>query len=255
MLAIVARSASDRSHPAPGRRTRRTCRPRPFFRSASVTVRTRSVAVAPSGSLPRCSRKPITSGISMAIGWPEHRRLRLDAAHAPAEHAEAVDHGGVAVGAEQRVGIGVRRAVEFCGPHRLGEVLEVDLVADAGARGVRRGKLSNAVWPQRKKCVALAVALELERRRCALQRVRRCRDVDHDRVVDHQVDRHQRVDLGRAGRRGGWMPSRMAARSTTAGTPVKSCIRMRAGRNGTSSALEVASFQPVGDGFGHRPPW
>ena len=36
----------------------------------------------------------------------EHRRLRLDAADAPAEHGEAVDHGGVAVGADQRVGIG-----------------------------------------------------------------------------------------------------------------------------------------------------
>ena len=33
------------------------------------------------------------------------------------------------------------------------------------------------------------------------------------------------------------MPSRMAARSTTPGTPVKSCIRMRAGRNGTSRVL------------------
>ena len=33
------------------------------------------------------------------------------------------------------------------------------------------------------------------------------------------------------------IPSRMAARSTTPGTPVKSCIRMRAGRNGTSRVL------------------
>ena len=33
------------------------------------------------------------------------------------------------------------------------------------------------------------------------------------------------------------IPSRMAARSTTAGTPVKSCIRIRAGRNGTSLVL------------------
>ena len=30
------------------------------------------------------------------------------------------------------------------------------------------------------------------------------------------------------------MASRIAARSTTAGTPVKSCISTRAGRNGTS---------------------
>ena len=40
----------------------------------------------------------------------EHGRLGLDAAHAPAEHAEAVDHRGVRVGADQRVREGHRRA-------------------------------------------------------------------------------------------------------------------------------------------------
>ena len=40
----------------------------------------------------------------------QHGRLGLDAAHAPAQHAQAVDHGGVRVGADQRVGIGQRRA-------------------------------------------------------------------------------------------------------------------------------------------------
>ena len=38
----------------------------------------------------------------------EHRRLGLDPADAPAEHAEAVDHRRVGVGADQRVGIGLR---------------------------------------------------------------------------------------------------------------------------------------------------
>ncbi len=41
------------------------------------------------------------------------------------------------------------------------------------------------------------------------------------------------------------MPSRIAARSTTAGTPVKSCIRMRAGRNGTSLVEVAAASQPA----------
>ena len=40
------------------------------------------------------------------------------------------------------------------------------------------------------------------------------------------------------------MASRMAARSTTAGTPVKSCISTRAGRNGTSRS-EVLFFSHV----------
>ena len=36
----------------------------------------------------------------------EHRGLRFDAADAPAEHAEPVDHGGVRIGADAGVGIG-----------------------------------------------------------------------------------------------------------------------------------------------------
>ena len=41
----------------------------------------------------------------------EHRRLGLDAADAPADHAEPVDHRRVRVGADQRVGIRERCAV------------------------------------------------------------------------------------------------------------------------------------------------
>ena len=59
----------------------------------------------------------------------EHRRLGLDAAGAPAEHAEAVDHRRVRVGADERVR--ERDAVTVLDDAR--EVLEVHLVADAGA--------------------------------------------------------------------------------------------------------------------------
>src|SRR3712207_8563712 len=58
MLPIVARSASGRREtPAPKNSTKRPTTP--FWRSISVTVRTRSVAVAPSGSSPE-SRNPST---------------------------------------------------------------------------------------------------------------------------------------------------------------------------------------------------
>ena len=65
----------------------------------------------------------------------EHRRLRLDPADAPAEHAEAVDHRRVAVGADQRVGIGDRRRrpASVDAPDAAGDIFEIDLVADAGA--------------------------------------------------------------------------------------------------------------------------
>ncbi len=39
-------------------------------------------------------------------GLAEHCGLGLDAADAPAQHAEPVDHGGVRIGADERVGVG-----------------------------------------------------------------------------------------------------------------------------------------------------
>ena len=44
------------------------------------------------------------------------------------------------------------------------------------------------------------------------------------------------------------MASRMAARSTTAGTPVKSCISTRAGRKAISRSDLPLVVEPVGDG-------
>ena len=47
------------------------------------------------------------------------------------------------------------------------------------------------------------------------------------------------------------MASRMAARSTTAGTPVKSCIRMRAGAKAIS-VLGLGVGVPAGQGLDVR---
>ncbi len=64
----------------------------------------------------------------------EHGGLGLDTANAPTEHREAIDHGGVAVGADQRVGKGYRvYALALLVPHGLRQIFEIDLVADAGA--------------------------------------------------------------------------------------------------------------------------
>ena len=58
----------------------------------------------PSASLPS-SLKPTTSGISIETGWPSIDGLSLDPANAPTQNAQTIDHGGVTVGADQRVGI------------------------------------------------------------------------------------------------------------------------------------------------------
>ena len=119
----------------------------------------------------------------------EHRRLGLDPADAPAEHAEAVDHRRVRVGADDRVGI--RLAVALL--DHAGEELEVDLVADAGVRRHRLEVVEGALAPAQER-VALAVAAELELG-VALDREPRREVVDLHGVVDHELDRDQRVDL------------------------------------------------------------
>ncbi len=60
----------------------------------------------------------------------EHDRFGFDAAHAPTDDAQAVDHRGVAVGADEAVGEGNAVA----GEHDLGEVFQIHLMHDAGRR-------------------------------------------------------------------------------------------------------------------------
>ena len=129
------------------------------------------------------------AGDEHADGLAEHRGLGLDAADAPAQHAEAVDHGGVRVGADEGVGVGDTVAAE----HDARQVLDVDLVDDAGAGRDDLELVERALAPAQ-ELVALDVALVLELD-VAGEGVRRAEQVGDDRVVDHEFGRRQRVDL------------------------------------------------------------
>ena len=127
----------------------------------------------------------------------EHGRLRLDAAHAPAQDAQAVDHRRVGVGADERVGVGegrlgmaVRRVHDAAR-----QVLQVDLVDDARRRRHDAEVLEGRLPPAQEQ-VALLVALELALR-VDQERRRRTVLVDLDRMVDDEFGRLQRVDLRR----------------------------------------------------------
>ena len=122
----------------------------------------------------------------------EHGRLGLDAADAPAEHAEAVDHRGVRVGADAACRGRRRRRADHDG---AGEVLDVDLVDDAGARRDDLEVVERRLAPAQ-ELVALAVALVLDLD-VALEGVGAAEDVGDDGVVDDELGRGQRVDLGR----------------------------------------------------------
>jgi len=118
----------------------------------------------------------------------EHARLGFDAAHAPGDYADGVDHGRVAVGANQ--GIGVIESVFLVNTAR--EILEIYLMHDADARrhhpeGVERlhGPLHEGV--------ALLVALELELH-VEVERILDPVVVDLDGMVHDEIDRHERLD-------------------------------------------------------------
>ena len=64
----------------------------------------------------------------------EHAGLSLDAADAPAEHADAIDHRRVRIGADERVRQCRAHAVDLAHLDHLRQVLEVDLVHDSHPR-------------------------------------------------------------------------------------------------------------------------
>ena len=128
-------------------------------------------------------------------GLAEHGCLGLDAADAPAEHAEAVDHGRVRVGADARVGVRLERAAVGAVVDDLCEVLDVDLVDDAGARRDDLEVVERGLAPAQ-ELVALAVALVLDLD-VALQGVVTAEQVGDDGVVDDHLGGRERVDLVR----------------------------------------------------------
>jgi hypothetical protein len=129
-------------------------------------------------------------------GLAQHRRLGLDAAHAPSEHAEPVDHRRVRVRAEERVG--ERHSVAVLDD--AAEELEVHLVHDPG-RGRDDLQVRERALPPAQEGVALAVPLELELR-VAEDRERRRELVHLHRVVDDELGGKLRVDLRRVAAEG-----------------------------------------------------
>ena len=129
----------------------------------------------------------------------------------------------------------------------LGDVFKVDLVWQMPVPGGhdarencrrRTGPISGAV------ALAIALIFQLDIMR---KGPGRSEFVDDHRMVDDEIDGHERVDPGRIATELGVMPSRMAARSTTAGTPVKSCISTRAGAIGDPRVpAEPLVFEPGG---------
>ena len=119
-----------------------------------------------------------------------HHRLGLDTADTPADDTEPVDHRGVAVGADERI----RKKHAVLVPDHPGEVLEVDLVNDAGRRRDHPEVVESGLAPLQ-ELIAFPVALELHLA-VDLKGQSRVEGVDLHRVIDHQIGLDLRIDLG-----------------------------------------------------------
>ena len=123
---------------------------------------------------------------------PEQRRFRLDPAHAPAEHAQAIDHRGVRVGAEQRVGqrdapLGIGLYL-----HHAAQSLEVYLVADSHPRGDHAEVVKCLLGPaQQGVAFAVAFVLALDVAGIGPQRPE---GINLHRMVDDEVGLDEGID-------------------------------------------------------------
>ena len=118
---------------APARKTPQTCPTTPWRRSTpSPSERgpspSRLPAKSPTGADPPLPARPCSKAT-------EHDGFRLDTAHTPAQHAEAVDHRRMGIGAHESVRKSHHRAVfEPVRAHDGAQVLQVHLMHDAHAR-------------------------------------------------------------------------------------------------------------------------
>ena len=125
-------------------------------------------------------------------GLAEHGRLGFDPTHAPSDDAKAIHHGRVRVSPHQRVGVRHRHAVDRLREDHAREVLDVHLVHDAGVRRNHLEVIERALAPPQKRVsfpIARKLQLGVQRKR-----VRPAEVVHLDRVVDHELDRLQRID-------------------------------------------------------------
>ncbi len=112
----------------------------------------------------------------------EHTGFRFNPADAPADDAKTVDHGGVGVGADERVW--VKNAIFF--KYAFREVFEVDLVNDADAWRDDFKSVEGLFAPL-EELVALAIAVEFEVE-IFFQRVGSTGVIDLYRMIYHKID-------------------------------------------------------------------
>ncbi len=129
------------------------------------------------------------------IGLPQHDRLGFDPAHPPAQHAKAIDHGGVGIRADQRVR--VRGDLAELGPelHHRREVFQVDLVHDAGS-GRHHPEIVEGALRELEQLIAFGIPVKFQRHVPA-EGIGGSVVIDLDRMVNDQIAGYHGVDARR----------------------------------------------------------
>ena len=125
---------------------------------------------------------------------PQHGGLGLDAADPPSDHAESVDHGGVGIGADAGVGVGLEDTVDDAREDDPRQVFDVDLMDYAGARGHHLEIIECGLTPAQ-ELVALSVALVFDLG-VPGEGSRGSEHLGYDGVVDDHFRRGERVHFG-----------------------------------------------------------
>ena len=123
----------------------------------------------------------------------KHRRFGFDAAHAPAQHAESVDHGGVRIRSEHRIRKHIRVPVDLALHHHARQMLQIHLMHDTGVRRHDLEVVERFLAPAQ-ETVALLIALEFDLP-VDIQGFGLAEHVDLHRMIDHQFRGNQRIDL------------------------------------------------------------
>ncbi len=128
------------------------------------------------------------------VGLAQHGGFRFNAAHPPTQHAQAVDHRGVGVGAHQRIGQQYGFALRLLRKNHFGQEFQIHLVHDARG-GRNHAEILKGLLAPAQEFVTLAIALKLN-----FGVVFKCAGIAEEvhlhGVVDHQVHRNQWIDLG-----------------------------------------------------------
>ena len=130
-------------------------------------------------------------GQGKGVGMAQQGSFGINATHAPAQHAQTIDHGRVRVTPNHKVGEGPLNPLVGGAGHDGGDALQIDLVNDAAAWRENAQAAKRLLRPA-EKGIAFGVAFKLTAH-VDRHGVGTAPGIDLQRVIHHQIDREPGV--------------------------------------------------------------